>query len=290
VPEVREEQRGWLRSLAANCKSPTAESTAALAACMLNFYPARIKGLRANVVTVGGVTFYWRTITRTESDDPGDVTPEMTAHEANPGFGTLSAEWPQSTGATPEWRAWNVAIEAAIRELARKGSGDPSGKRLTGWAATSFVDQEVTTSIGVVTPVLVTAEIQDMVDGHGVHPNTNSIQFNWLLKEERELQPKDVFRAGSGWEQALEQRCDKYLHQQLDTDGKSYIGIGRAGEMAKTVRSIVVKPENWQLDGKGLTIPFQPYAVACYACTPDPLTIPWGDLQPYLQTGFVRPR
>jgi uncharacterized protein len=32
VAEVREEQRGWLRSLAANCKSAAVESTTALAA------------------------------------------------------------------------------------------------------------------------------------------------------------------------------------------------------------------------------------------------------------------
>jgi uncharacterized protein len=289
-PEVREEQRGWLRSLAANCKSAATESTAALATCMLDVYPARIKELQAKVVTVGGVTFYWRSITRTEPDDPADVTPEMKVHEENPGFGTLDAEWPQAASSTPEWKAWNAGFEAAVQTIASESTGSSAGKGTAKWAATSSVDQQVTTSIGVVTPELVTTAIQTMVDGHGAHPNTNSIQFNWLLKEQRELQPKDLFRPGSGWDQFLQGRCDKYLHEQLDTDGKSYVSTGQAGEMAKTLHGIVVKPENWQLDGRGLTIPFQPYAVACYACTPDPLTVPWGDLQPYLQTGFVRPR
>lgn len=289
VAEVREEQRGWLRSLAANCKSAAVESTTALAACMLDVYPARIKELRAKVVTVGGVKFYWRSITLKESDGP-DTGQPGTFTEVNPGFGTLEAEWPQATSSTPEWRAWNAAIEAVTQEMTSGSSGDSSGKRAAKWSATGFVDQEVTTSIGVVTPELVTVAIQDMVDGHGAHPNTNSIEFNWLLNEKRKLQPKDVFRAGSGWDQFLQKRCDKYLHEQLDTDGKSYVSVAQSGEMAKTLLGIVVKPENWLLDGKGLTIPFQPYAVACYACTPEPLTIPWSDLQGYLQASFVRPR
>jgi hypothetical protein len=30
--------------------------------------------------------------------------------------------------------------------------------------------------------------------------------------------------------------------------------------------------------------------VACYACTPNPMTIPWSDLRPYLQPSFVLPQ
>jgi uncharacterized protein YecT (DUF1311 family) len=287
--EARGEQRTWLRQLAANCKADEAESTTALAACMLNQYPARIKEVRAKVVTMGSVTFYWRSISLKESDGP-DIGPPGTFTEVNPGFGTLEAEWPQATSTTPEWKAWNEAIESATREMTERGSEESSRKRAAKWAAAGFVDQQVTTSIGVVTAELVTAAIQNMVDGHGAHPNTNSIEFNWLLNEKRKLQPKDVFRAGSGWQQFLQKRCDKYLHEQLDTDDRSYESFEQPGEMAKTLYRIIVTPEDWQLDGKGLTIPFQPYAVACYACTPDPFTVPWNELQPYLQTSFVRPR
>jgi uncharacterized protein YecT (DUF1311 family) len=293
VPEVREDQRGWLRRLAANCTSEEAESTTALAGCMMNQYPSRIKELRAKVLTLGGVTFYWRSITRKEPDevgDVGDVASERNVDEVNPGFGTLSAEWPQSTSAIAEWKAWNTAVESATQGMTDEGVKDGSGNVKTKWTATAGIDAQVTTSLGVVSADLVTATIEDFWDGHGAHPNTNSIQFNWLLKQNRELQAKDVFRAGSGWEQFLQKRCDKYLHEQLDQDGQSYETFEQPGEMAKTLHGIVVEPVNWQLDGKGLTIVFQDYAVACHACKPPPVTTSWSDLQPYLQTSFVRPK
>ena len=292
VPEVREEQRGWLRSLASACKSEEAASTTALASCMLNVYPSRIKELRSKALTLSGVTFYWRSITLKTPDGPDDVDPEMRQYEVNPGFGTLSATWPQTADSTPEWKAWNVAIEAVSQQMASESNGEASKKPGGKWVAEAGADVQITTSIGVVTPELVTAAIQIMVDGHGAHPNTNSIQFNWLLKETRVLMPKDVFRAGSGWEHFLQKRCDKYLHEQLDPnfDGKSYESFAQPGEMAKTLHGIVIEPRNWQLDGNGLTIPFQPYAVACYACTPPPVTIPWGDLKPYLLVSFVTPK
>ena len=48
-------------------------------------------------------------------------------------------------------------------------------------------------------------------------------------------------------------------------------------------------PENWRFSGKGLSLVFQPYAIACYACTPPPFTIPWADLKPILNPDFVIP-
>jgi hypothetical protein len=59
--------------------------------------------------------------------------------------------------------------------------------------------------------------------------------------------------------------------------------------MAKTLRGIVVDPENWEIDSKGITMIFQTYAVACHACTPEPLLITWQSVQEMLNPEFVRP-
>ena len=208
--EERAEQRGWLRKLAESCKDTEAEPTHSLAECMLDLYPARTKELEQRVLTIGGVTFYWRSITLKERDGPDDVAPEMRQHEANPGFGTLSAEWPQQTsGSTQEWKAWNEAIEAATLGMTSEGSGGDSTHSAKKWAATAGIDAQVTASIGLVTPELVTATIENLWDGHGAHPNVASIQFNWLLRERRPLSAADVLRPGSDWEQFLYKRCDQ---------------------------------------------------------------------------------
>lgn len=60
-------------------------------------------------------------------------------------------------------------------------------------------------------------------------------------------------------------------------------------ETAKTLHKITRDPASWRIDAKGLSIVFQPYAVACYACTPQPFTMSWEQLRPLLNGEFVIP-
>lgn len=286
--EVRNNQRAWIRGMALACTRQGSGKD--LSACLEDSEMARLQALHHMTLRLGSVTFVWRSINLEARDDP-DVSPDMHQQEANPGFGTLKAEWPQAGDPSLVWKAWNRAIDVAARELTNAARGVPSGKMPAKWAASGGVDENITTSIGIVDEDLVTAAIENDWDGHGAHPNINSTQFNWLLKEKRELKPEDVFRPKSTWDLFLQKQCDQYLHQQLDAElGRSYDSVQVPGDMAKTLHGIVIEPENWQLDSKGLTIIFQDYAVACHACRPPPVTIPWQDLEPFLQTGFVIPK
>jgi len=290
VSEVRDEQRHWLRSMAQNCKIAESQSNPALTACMLRQYPARTKVLQGRTLPMGGVPFFWRSITIKTPDAPGDVMPAMRQYEANPGFGTLDASWPQARVSTPEWQAWNLGIESAAKKISVESPGGATGKGTAKWAAMGGVDTTLSVSIGLVNPEIVSATIEDFWDGHGAHPNVSSIQLNWLLNQKRELKAEDVFRLDSGWDGFLQTSCDRYLHRVLDGNGQSYENFGAPGEMPKALHGIVVNSQNWQLDGKGLTIVFQDYAVACHACTPSPLTIPWTELRPYLKSSFAIPK
>jgi hypothetical protein len=58
----------------------------------------------------------------------------------------------------------------------------------------------------------------------------------------------------------------------------------------KTVDEYIVNPQNWTLKKEGLTFDWQPYAVACFACTPDSTTISWTDLKDYLNPTFQIPK
>jgi Protein of unknown function (DUF3298) len=240
-------------------------------------------------ITRNGVTFAWKSIKLTAKDNPGENTrPDLAKLEVTPGYGTLTASWPQARSDAPDWAAWNKSIEAAAQKMSQSDTG-PDRPSSSQWAAQPGVDATVTVALGVVEKPLVTATIQAMWDGHGAHPNHGSTELNWLLDQQRELQPEDVFEPGSDWAQSLQSRTNAYLHKQLDQDGKSYEDFMQKGEMQKTLHKIVINPENWHLDSRGLSIVFQPYAVACYACTPPPFTIPWTELKPILNTGFTVP-
>jgi uncharacterized protein YecT (DUF1311 family) len=283
---IRDSQRDWIRSMSTACPAtPYYPSAPEITMCLENYENDRFAALEHMVLHQNGVTFVWRSITLTASA----TTPP--ADESRPdGAGTLSASWPQAATMNPAWVAWNKALEAAVRTMAAASDAPSDGKWHADWASDEDID--IATSVDLVRDNLVTATIDDNWYGHGAaHPNEASMQFNWLLKERRELKPEDVFRAGSNWVKILLAFCDKDLHQKLDADlGQSYELFSPPGEMQKTLQSIVTKPANWRLDSSGITVIWQKYAVACYACTPEPTNIPWNTLKPYLNSTFVVPR
>jgi uncharacterized protein len=284
IAEIRDGQRTWLHKLDTAC-NPKDPAYVTVIGCLEIEYTARIKALQHLILHEAGVTFIWASV---ELEAPASQPDPGSSGGGRPQFGHLSASWPQSAADTPDWKAWNTAIEAATVRVASLGINPP---------ASSFreildpdMDIDVSASIGVVGLNLVTAAIENDWDGGGIHPNEDSIQFNWLLKERRELQPEDVFRHGSGWDSYLQKQCDQYLHKTLDYDGRSYEDFMQPGEMAKTLHGIVVDPESWGIDSQGITIIFQTYAVACHACTAAPLLIRWQSVQEMLNPEFVQPK
>jgi uncharacterized protein DUF3298 len=89
----------------------------------------------------------------------------------------------------------------------------------------------------------------------------------------------------SGAEKELYRRISRYLHNNLDNDGED-----QTGQRAGAVYSITSDPSRWQIDDKGITIVFNPYEVACYACTPEDFIMSWESLKPLLNPAFVVPR
>jgi uncharacterized protein YecT (DUF1311 family) len=285
--ELRDGQRAWIRGMGVKCLGGAAQSSTDLEKCLFDYESSRTKDLQQMVLRANGVTFVWRSTTVTVQDDPATVPAEMRRLELNPGFGTLNAKWPQAIRDTPEWSAWNQAIVQAAQKMTVQGL---KGNSQATWAAVEGADIDVAVSIGMVDVQIVTATISYDYDGHGAHPVDTSMQFNWLLKEQRELQPEDVFRPNSGWDTSILGQCEndvtRQLTQQMGADNAS----SWLADLPKALTGIIRDPRNWVLSGKGLTIPFQPYAVACYACTPNPVTVSWTALRPFLQPGFVLPK
>ena len=274
--EVREGQRAWLDAIADHCVNPGSASSTALAECLLGYYQARTQEL-LRLLGANHGAFVTRSIELTWPDAPG----ETSDLGKTPGFGTLVATWPQSTNDTAEWQAWNKAMEAATQSLVRpEGENSPSGEWLKKWAAGG--DFEVTATVGLVGEELVTASIGLEGMGHGAgHPSEYGMEFNWLLKQKRELRPEDVFRKDSDWEKTIEAHCSKELQQP---DANLY------DDWEKALPKVVLDPRNWQLDGTGLTINFPEYTVSPRVSPAGPVMIPWTALEPFLQTSFAIPK
>jgi len=287
ISEVRDGQKLWIRKMGEGCPSKGLEPSVELTVCLLADEDSRTKELQHMVLRAGGVTFLWRSVHLTAAADP-DAEPLPNRPDSGPG--TLEASWPHANANTPEWQAWNTAIEAATYQLAFTqdgGSGPQTGGKIV-WEADPDMDIDVTASLGIVNDQLVTASITNNWFGHGAaHHNFNFVQFNWLPKMRRELRAEDIFRPGSGWDQDLQKHCMQALKKQFEGDLETQWA---PGDLAKTLHEIVSGPRNWQIDERSLTIVFQPMSISCLACAAEPITISWDDLQPYLQASFVRPR
>jgi uncharacterized protein YecT (DUF1311 family) len=283
---VRNGQRAWIREMAVKCPSGASaslmESATSLDGCLRDFEDSRTKALQHMVTKEGGVTFIWQSITLTAPDSKDNIP---SAGEAKPGFGTMSASWPQSSAATPEWKAWNLAIRTAAQEMAARAHVGQGARWDPGWA--QDMDEQVSVSIGIVTNTLVTATVSSTWYGHGAaHENEDFMELNWLLNESHELRSSDVFRTGSGWDRVMADRCLEALNKQAGEDLRNQ---WLPSYFEKMLHDIVNTPSRWQLNASGLTITFEQGTVTCRACEADPVTIPWAELKPLLNPGFAIP-
>jgi uncharacterized protein len=282
---IRDAQRAWIRRISLNCLPGNPNRP--LDACLHDAYKARTDALEHTLHSVGGVKFIRLSVSFTVPDSPVDA--EADKQRGVSPVATFDASWPRALSNSPEWQAWNTAVEDAARDLASQGKSGSDPKWKPAWA--NDFDTDLETTLGLVTPGLVTATISNEWYGHGAaHPNTDSLQLNWMLKQKRALKAEDVFRAGSGWQQILYDRTDKYLHSVLDQDSDGdYQKFSAPGQIAATLHKILEDPQSWTIDAKGITIVFQQYAVACRACTPEPFTMSWDSLKPILNPEFEIP-
>ncbi|MGA8741446.1 MAG: DUF3298 domain-containing protein [Terracidiphilus sp.] len=280
--EIRQSQLVWIRKMATHCPE-----NAYLENCLLSEEQSRTDALKHMIYKDDGVTFVWHHVYRKTSGDD----PEALDNNGPGSAGSLEASWPSAISDAPEWAAWNMGIETATHKIVEQSNVDTTGPAPKEWKAVDGSDVDVSVSVDYVGTQLVTSTITNFWDGHGAHPSTDTMQFNWMLKEQRRIRTEDIFREGSEWNTKLYTLCDAYLHKTLDPDlGKDYTAFSAPGTIAERVHAIASDPENWQIDEKGITLVFQAYAVACYACTPPPLIIPWTELQPLLRHDFQIPR
>jgi uncharacterized protein len=271
--EVREGQRAWVQGMATQCKEDLKSDV--LAGCLSKYYQARIAALQGMVsadfqLTSGdsdrldmsrgtdlqalGITVVFVTNSGSEHHD-------------------LGQGWPQKVlPDTADWRAWNKALEAASRDWAVQS--------ITDWRPNA--DPLLQVVFGHVSPWLVTASIERswrVNERHHWYDRSHSVEFNWLLKEQRELKPEDIFRAGSGWEEELRTRVDNALRKEL-------VVYDSPAHQPMLLR-VVSSPRHWHFDSESLGI----FELDSRELGADhPVSIKWDDLKPFLRQDIVIPK
>lgn len=283
--ELRQFQRSWLRGLPAVCQANAKQLS--LTECLLREYKGQMEQLKARVPTLGGMTFVTRSIELKAKDAPDDSFAKQPELETNPGYGTLTATWPEALSTDPAWVAWNAAM---VRETQRMSDSGEVKAKTPGWKQAWALGTEatVTARVSLVTPQLVSTGVTNEFMGHGAaHPGEVYETFHWMLKEQRPLKVADVFKPG--WEAVVTARCKASLKKQLGDDYQSYAGAGQPGEFAKTLHGVVSDPGNWEFGPAGLTLSFPEYSVTARAEPADSVTVPWAALQGFLVEGFGVP-
>jgi Protein of unknown function (DUF3298)/Deacetylase PdaC len=110
----------------------------------------------------------------------------------------------------------------------------------------------------------------------GAHGSQMSTTVNYDLKNNRELELKDVFEPNSDYLKMISDYSIADLKKLLGETGDNELVSEGAGAKAENFRS-------WNLTKKGLMITFDAYQVASYADGPQTVIIPYSKLKPILR-------
>jgi len=282
-PEVRtriqQDQRQWLSKRDTICPaSHDAESDSAMSDCLQGYENRRADLLRHLVQRKNGVLFVWRSITLSfhpAQDSDAGVDGYFTTEA-----GSVLASWPQAISPSSEWQAWNRGIERAARRMA---CGNSENKNVqAAWSSVCAKDAMNTISVTIdcVDEHLVAAEIDrewfDRSDGSSA---TDSLEFNWLFDEKRELRADDIFETGTAWRKVLLAAARKTLEENP---------LFENGRLSAIETKTILNPEHWSLGADALSIPLPSAYAPCHACDSPAVTIRWEQLKPYLKPAFPR--
>ncbi len=273
--QVRHDQQQWLSWLATICNAASSKDVSVLAQCMTAPYRDRIDFFKNAVSVKDGVLFYARSNYLAGKDDPqllNSPSPQFR------GWGTLAITW--YVADDPAWSHWNASITETMTKTAaddksdRPHSSDASNADSTEWASIPDISEN-----------LITTRMSFESMGHGAaHPTEYSWTLHWLRKTERELQATHVFRANTPWKEMLAMACWKGLKEQFaDDDGSLFIKSAQD----KDLLDVVKDPSSWSFTKDGLDISFPEYSVSPRVSPADDITVPWKDLESYLNAGFV---
>lgn len=261
-------QARWREAARVTCGLLDAETAPNLEqqSCLEQRFRERLRDAASAVQEVGGFTFQ-----RVELLDAAPVTAQIAEASG------LGAEAPR-------------AIVRDIRFPRIDGQQTPEIQRFNDIVArqprrslSDATNEAVDYQIVFAGPELISVRFVSSEDTLGAaHPNNSVNAVTVLMREGREVDAADVFRAGSGWEDFLTARAVAALTAD-------FVDYGFVPP-ERDVRETATKPHLWLVNDQGLTILFPPYSFGGpHALGGAEVTIPWADLREYVNPAAPAP-
>jgi uncharacterized protein len=303
VKGLRADQAQWLRYVATVCEAAKKQPQDKLAHCMLNNYAKREELLSRSRQQHGDVYIVKRTSMQAAHHGQNSHWDEYAS--AVDAFGKKLFEWPQADSDASEWKVWNTKVEQETLNMCNEGLSakgfidvadyDPADIIADTTATVVHVEQN-RVSVNIASKF--TVQPQDgMFDSEEKRES-----LHWLIKEQREMKADDTFRPDSEWVKAVKDFCKEAIAK--DFANKPELESFRF--TTKRYDRFIQNPRNWEFSSEGLTINVNLDLLRGSTDTEDtdtdsgtfdavsseynPVTISWGTLKPFLQTGFVIPK
>lgn len=261
-------QNRWREAARVSCGVLDAESqpTREQQSCLEAEFRSRVQEVGGAVQQLGGYTFQ-----RMELVDAAPVTAEIASSsglgDSAPNAVTREIRFPRIDGPqTAQIQRFNELVAQSPQFRLEQATNEAVNYR-----------------IAYAGPELISVRFDLSSDTLGAaHGNSTSKAVNVLMEQGRPLEASDVFRADAGWQDFLTRRAVTAIAAQFREDGFT--------PPERDVRESVTKPHLWLIGERGLTLLFPPYSYgAPYVMGGTEVSIPWGDLRPYLNPAAPAP-
>jgi uncharacterized protein len=261
---LQESERSWLRFVGTVCAQDGPENKPWLSRkfCLTRQYNERISQLQKVAEKLGPYVFNRIDLyaTQPSGDETGSATGFYIEHTAYPHIDNANSA---------ELRAWN---QANVHGLQKDGDCGPG-------------DYDVDYNVGYANARLISVEWSNSIYCHGTPHGFGGVKSNntVLSPSLRPLVSQDLFGPGESWKTTLKARFWTALTQA------GWSPPENQPDVKQQLESDFVQPDRWLLTKDGLEVAFGSYEGGCYACTPQPVTVPWSELKPLLSKDAIAP-
>ncbi len=263
---LQRSEHGWLKYVSTVCPiggAVKAEIFQSPENCLTREYQDRVKHLAEAGKKVGPFVF--------NRIDLYSAVPSNDKFGARFGFLTQHAAFPQiDSPLSPNAEAWNRKQAQSLPLAGDCGDGDYVADYNLDFASERLIS--------------VQTNFYEYCHGapHGM--GWGKVENTVLSPTQRPLKAEDLFGADAEW---------RPKRQKLFWDTLAATGWRPPDGLQESIRQQMderfIDPASWTLTQDGIQISFGSYEGGCYACTPQPVTVPWRALKPLLSTDAVAP-
>ena len=263
--QMSADQAAWAKSELVSCQAESDGNPVKTVSCMRASVADRLRDADQAVERLGGFTFQRRENVGVETVDPAKAP----------------AGWPEDAPKALSYRLAWPTIDAPGNAAAKRFNALAARQRRFGAADHTEESTQYAITYAGKSLISVRFETYDNTPG-SAHPNGGVKALNVLMTTGEPLKALDVFKAGSGWEEALTDRAMAGL-----ADAFAELNQDPPRDL---VRSAALRPEAWQINDTELTLLLSGDSLGgAYPIGPQEVKIPWDQLKRVLRPDAPEP-